>query len=542
MALAAAVLLPLIPLQLRAWADGGDGFRRFASMPNLGKILFTTLQLGVGALVVGMVIGTILALCTYTMSPKARSFLEFTPVLPMIVPAVAHVVGFVFLFSPDNGYVNMLLRATPFFDDAETGPINVYTTQWIIFYTGTHLASFVYMFIYTGLRNLGSGYTLAARVNGASAVRALFTVTLPLLRPSFVYAGIMVFLLALGQFTGPLILGSREGVTVLTTRMYDVSSEHPIDYALAAAMGSPLIVLAIFLIIFQRKMLGNQNRFVGEGTSSIDHRTINPWLSKLSASVVIAYVTVAAVLPILALVYVALSPYWSGSFNLDGLTLTNFSTVLSDVKVSNAIVTTLTVSVIGVAIVIPIGMLIALGIYNRDRLPKLVGGLLDVLANLPLTVPAALLGFGFLFSMASPEVGLYGTSISLILAYIIIMIPYSVRYQSATLVAMGRQTVEASQVAGAGPIRTFLMVILPLARAGIVSSAAIMFVLLSHEFAVSLLLRSPGTNVLSVVLYDEYNSGTYPRVAVIALLMTVVTAVGVIVAMLFGGRRALEKL
>jgi iron(III) transport system permease protein len=117
-----------------------------------------------------------------------------------------------------------------------------------------------------------------------------------------------------------------------------------------------------------------------------------------------------------------------------------------------------------------------------------------------------------------------------------------VRYQLSKLVALGRQTMEASQVSGAHAIRTFFQVILPLSRAGIVSSAAIMFVLLTHEFGVSLLLRAPGVSVMSVVLYDQYNGGLYPKVAVIALIMTAPTGLGVALAMFFGGRRALEKL
>jgi iron(III) transport system permease protein len=539
--IAVMVLLPIVPLQWRAWDNGADGIRRLGEMHDLGEVMRTTLLLGIGGMAVGMIMGTVLALCAYSMTPRLRAVLEFTPVLPMVIPSVAHVVGFVFLFSPENGYLNTALRATPFFNQ-DSGPVNVYTLPWIIFYTGTHLAAFVYLFVYSGLKNLGSDYSLAARVNGASGFRALVTVTLPLLRPTFVYAGVVVLLLALGQFTGPLVLGRREGVDVITTKMYEISAEYPVDYALASALGTPLIILALLLVVLQRKMLGNQNRFIGQGASTIDNRRLNPVVSWICAGVVSLYVLIAAVLPLLAVGFVAFSPFWSGTIDFDVLTTAHFEYVLTDEKVAQSIVTTLVVAILGVVSVIPIGMLVALGIYNRDRLWRPLPSILDTLANLPLTVPAALLGFGFLFAFAHPAVGIYGTRASLILAYVTIMIPYSVRYQLATLVALGRQTVEASQVSGAHPLRTFFQIILPLSRAGIASSAAIMFVLLTHEFGVSLLLRAPDVSVLSVVLYDQYNGGSYPRVAVLALIMTVVTGFGVVGAMFFGGRRALETL
>jgi len=538
---ATMVLAPLIPLQFRAWENGADGMRRLTEMNGVGGVLRTTLLLGFGGLAVGLVMGTVLALCTYSMTPRLRKALEFLPVLPMLIPGVAHVIGFVFLFSPENGYANSFLRSTPFFG-GETGPINVYTLPWIIFYTGTHLAAFVYMFVYTGLKNLGSDYGLAARVNGAGGFRALRTITLPLLRPTFVYAGVVVLLLSLGQFTGPLILGRREGVDVVTTRMYELSAEYPVDYSLAAALGTPLIVLALGLVVLQRRMLGNQNRFVGQGAATMDNRMLNPWVSRLCGLVVCGYVLIAAILPLLAIGFVAFSPYWSGSLDFGALTSINVSAVLEDQRVRQSIIVTLVVSIVGVLLVLPIGMLVALGIYNKDKLWRPLPTILDVIANLPLTVPAALLGFGFLFAFSNPAIGLYGTQLSLILAYMTIMIPYAVRYQLATLVALGRQTIEASQVSGAHPIRTFFQVILPLSRAGIVSSAAVMFVLLTHEFGVSLLLRAPNVSVMSVVLYDQYNGGSYPRVAVIALIMTVMTAIGVALAMFFGGKKALEKL
>jgi iron(III) transport system permease protein len=123
------------------------------------------------------------------------------------------------------------------------------------------------------------------------------------------------------------------------------------------------------------------------------------------------------------------------------------------------------------------------------------------------------------------------------------MIPFSVRYQLATLIAVGKTTAEASRANGGGPMRTFFRVIFPLARSGIAASAAVIFVLLVHEFGVALMLRSNETNVMSVVLFELYSTGgLYPRVAAMALLMTVITTIGVAVAVRLGGVKAFERL
>jgi iron(III) transport system permease protein len=69
-----------------------------------------------------------------------------------------------------------------------------------------------------------------------------------------------------------------------------------------------------------------------------------------------------------------------------------------------------------------------------------------------------------------------------------------------------------------------------------------MFVLLTHEFAASLLVRAPTTNTMGTILYDYFVNGSYPLVAAIALVMTLVTAGGVVLAIALGGRDVFDKL
>lgn len=535
------IYLAIVPLQYRAFEDGAAGYKDLAALNGLGSVFRNSLLLGIGATVVGLLLGTTLALSMYAMPRRAQSFWSFAPVLPMIVPSVAHVVGFVFLFSPDNGYANIALRALPFVD-AQTGPVNVYTPTWIMIYTGLHLASFAYLFVYSGLKNLGNDYATAARVNGAGATRILFTITLPMLRPVFIYASMVTFLLALGQFTGPLILGRREGLDVITTRMFLLTADYPINYAVAAALGSPLLVLAFFLVFAQRYLTGDQRRFVGRGAESAPAMRFGRAASVVSVIYVVVFVLLAAILPLLAIGYVSLSGYWNGQFSLSGLTLENYATMLSSPQLVNAVQTSLTVTLASILVVIPLGLLVALAITNRDRIWKPIAVILDIATALPLAVPGALVGFGFLFAFSAPGVNLYGKPAALVIAYVTIMLPYAVRYQLATLVSLGPQTFEASRVSGGGPLRTFWEIVFPLARGGMGASAAIVFVLLIHEFGVSLLLRAPDSLVMSVLLYDQFNTGTYPGVAVTGVVMTALTAVGVIAALAFGGTRVMEKL
>jgi iron(III) transport system permease protein len=536
------ICLPIAALQLLALQDGASGLRQLLVQDRALEVFRNTIYLGFGAVAVALGTGTILAFSVWMLPPAARRMTSFIPVIPLLIPSVAHVVSFVFLFSPENGYVNSFLRSLPFLSHLTTGPFNIYTAGGIIAYTGFHLSSFAYLFVYTGLQNLGDEYVQAARANGAGPLRTLFTITLPLLRPVFVYATLVVLLLSLGQFSGPLMLGRREGLDVVTTEMYLLTRETPVNYALGAAYATPLLIFAALLVWIQHKAVGDRDRFVGKAHGNAAPMPIGRWGQAFAIAMIVVFVGVSAILPLLALAFVAFSPFWSGDISFARLTTRHVLHVLNDPVVIESMVTTLKLSFAAIAIVLPLGMMVAMAIYFRALLWRPLSTLIDVVSSMPLAIPSALIGFGFLFAYAATPFGLYGSAFGLVLAFVTVKLPFAVRYQLATLISIGATSVEASRANGASPLRTLLSIIVPLARTGVAAAGAVIFVLLIHEFGVAVMLRSVDTNVMSVVLFDLYSTGSlYPRVAAMALLMTFITMVGVAAALWIGGAKAFER-
>lgn len=537
------VLLPIASLLHLAFSDAGSGLRQLWNEPRAAKVLWNTLMLGLGAVVVAVLSGTIVAFSVWSLPPSARRYTSFIPVLPLLIPSVAHVIGFVFLFSPENGYVNTFVRALPGFEGTNSGPFNIYTATGIITYTGLHLSAFVYLFVLTGLQDLGEEYAQAARVNGAGPMRTLFTITLPMLRPVFVYASMVVMLLALGQFSGPLMLGRRQGIDVITTEMYLVTREFPVNYPLGAAYAIPLLIVAVILVWAQHKIIGNRDRFVGRGHTVATPMPKSALAKGLAMTLIGVFVLISALLPLLALIYVALSPFWSGRISFTNLTIRHITSVLYNPIVMDSVITTIKLAAISIAIVLPLGMLVSMAIFFRNLLWRPLSVWLDAVSSIPLAIPSALIGFGFLFAYAATPFGLYGSAAGLVLAFVTVKLPFSVRYQLASLIALGSTQVEAARANGSSPARTFFQIILPLARSGIAAAAAVIFVLLVHEFGVALMLRSTGSTVMSVVLFDLFNTGgLYPQVAAMALIMTAVTMCGVAVALWVGGVKAFERI
>jgi iron(III) transport system permease protein len=524
-------IVPLVRLQYLALKNGAQPYEDAYTREGWGQTVRWTIELGLGSLAIALVVGTALAWAANSLPPRL-SFLKVVPILPIVIPAVSSVLGWAFLLSPHPGYLNQLLRVLPWWNDQFEGPFNIYSVTWIVIITGLALASFIYLFVSSGFENINGELLEAAQVGGSSRAGVFFRVILPLLRPSLVYGGGVALLLGLGQFTAPLLLGRTRNISVLTTDMFQATQQIPPDYGLAAAIGSPLLVFGVLVLFANRLLLGDLTRFVTHGGKG-GFRQSAPG-SKVAVVWIILYGLLASVLPLLALVWVSLSRFWSGDVSFGKLTVATWRTVLNASGVGSAIWNSVWLSLVAVAITLPVGF-IAATLLRRRREHRFAAPILDFIVAMPLSIPAVIFGVGFLMTYTSEPFVLYGTPWVLVLVYVTLMIPFSTRMQLGAMAALGSAYTEAARASGAGPLRTNLQIVVPLLRPAFGGAGALMFVLLTHEFAASLLVRAPTINVMGTILYDYYENGIYPLVACISLIMVGVTTAGVLAAMVLGG-------
>lgn len=527
------VLAPLVFVESKALR--GDALGRALRTPNLGSIVLTTLKLAVLSSVLALVLGVILAFAAVHLSPRWR-WLDVVPALSVVLPAVANITGWTALLSPRPGYLNSLLRKLPWWSGLKEGPVDVYSTTWIALVVGFGLTSFAYLFIRTGMRGINPEVVEAARLSGSSPLQAFRRVVLPLLRPSLVYGGIVVFMLSLGQFTAPLLLGARRGIRVVTTEMYRYTSQTPTDYGRAAALASPLLLVGIGLLSYQRFALRHAERHATMGGRS--GRTA--WTpSRWAPLPIVAFGVVGVLGPMLALMIVSVSPFWTGEVDLDLFTLDNYRKLFDREVVVQSIRNSLMASGVAVAVSLPLGYVLANTLLARRE--SRIRRLLEIVVSLPLSMPAVLFGIGFLLAYSEGPLILYGTPWVIVVVYVTLMLPFTTRMQMAGLTSLGADMAAAARTAGASPLRTHRTIIIPLMRGAIGNAAALIFVLCTHEFAASLLVRSGTQQVMGTMLYEIWNGSAYPQAAAMALVMTAITAVGVAAAVKIGGRDALAQ-
>jgi iron(III) transport system permease protein len=133
-------------------------------------------------------------------------------------------------------------------------------------------------------------------------------------------------------------------------------------------------------------------------------------------------------------------------------------------------------------------------------------------------------------------VAIYGTLWILLIAYMTRYMPYGMRYTSSAMHQIGRELEEASEVAGAGLWKTLRRIDLPLLMPGLVSGWIFIMVSAMRELSTSLLLYSPGNEVLPVLIWAQYSDGEFGALAAIGVLMILVLVL-LVLLMLMVSRR-----
>ncbi len=165
-------------------------------------------------------------------------------------------------------------------------------------------------------------------------MRRLFTITIPLLRPSIVFASSVIFLLGMGQFTVPLLLGRTEQINVLTTEMFYLTLNPPVDYGLGAVLGLPILITGIVLVVVQKYLLGDQRRYVVVSARSRNEARVTNWWS---ATVIFLYTFLTTILPFAALAYVSVSPFWTARMSFTNLTLRHWYAIFDNSLFTSAV-------------------------------------------------------------------------------------------------------------------------------------------------------------------------------------------------------------
>lgn len=251
----------------------------------------------------------------------------------------------------------------------------------------------------------------------------------------------------------------------------------------------------------------------------MDERPISP---VLKAAVGLMFLFLLA--PLIIVIPISLSGDAYMAFPPSSWSLKWYGAIFSDTQMTAAF----SVSIILALVVTALSLLIGLpAAYALVRLRPPGAEALGSLFTAPLLLPTIVLGLAILLVFA--PLGLLGTFQGLVAAHLIVTLPYAIRVLSTALATLPIPVEEAASTLGAPPLTVFFRVTLPMMRSGMVSTAALCFLVSFDEVVLSLFMTGPRLSTLPVAMYRHVEQQADPLVAAISVLLVVLTLAVVIV-------------
>jgi len=524
---AALVLLFLMALPL-GWlvrvsvSQEGGGvtlahYRAVLADPALRRALGNTLVLAFWVGLASIAVGAPLAWLTARTDLPGKGVLRALVLASFVTPPFLGAFAWVMLAGPNAGLLNTLWRRLTGLDSPL---VDIFTMPGLVFVVTLYTFPYVYIMLVNTLALIASDLEEAAAILGAGRLGVALTVTLPLVLPALVSGFILAVLQALALFGSPAILALPAGFHTITTQIWSFF-HYPPKIEQAAAFSLPLLLATALLLLVQKRVLGRRG-YVAVGGKGGQRRTIalGAWRWPALAAG-LAVMACSIVLPYGILAKAALSRAWAQPLTWSNLTLANFTFTFVDYGATQAaIVNTLE---LGVATATVGAVLVALLAYVATR--RLVVGhqVVAFLALAPIVIPGVVLAVALFIAYTRPPFVLYGTLAILFIAYLTKELPTGYAQSDATFRGIPAELEDAGRILGAGRLRILRDVTAPLARSGIIAAWCFIFIGVIRELSASIILFTPATRVMSVVIFDLKEEGQFGAIAVLGLTMLALT-------------------
>ncbi|GID30718.1 ABC transporter permease subunit [Paractinoplanes brasiliensis] len=532
-ALVALVVLfvaPLASLVVDSFTEPETGLGNYASLFTDGytvKVLGRTLLVALIVSVAGVLMAYPYAYAMTLCGPMMRAVLVTVVLVPFWTSMLARNFAWLVLLQ-DGGVVQKIL--TPF----GLGDVRLLGTPLAVGISMTQvLLPFLVLPLYSAMSQIDGRLVAAGQSLGAPRARAFRRIYLPLSTPGVVAGMSLVFVLALGFYVTPALLGSTRSAMI--AQVINVRARDLLDFGGAGAMGMFLLVVTLVVLGLSRRLAGQNVAVTAAGgqptragsTGGAQSSPVRPWLRV--HTIVVAVILVAPTLVVIPMSFSASSTF---RFPPDEWSLRWYENLFTSPGWTAAILNTLQVGLYVAVIATVLGTMAAFGLARLSPRPR---GAVNAFLLSPMIVPHILVAL-VVFS-AFLRTGLNGTLFGIILAHTAMALPFVVIAVTARLQGMDARLPAVAASLGASPVSAFRRVTLPLVMPGILSGAVLAFVSSLDEVVIALFLQAPGAITLPVQMFNSITVQIDPTISAASSLMVVLVSVPILLAQLAGARK-----
>ncbi len=528
---ALAAWLSLVPVTFLVWQsfltpETATAPARF-TWENYGTAYFSTetirlfgnsVTFGLGSSAVAFMSGTFFAWVNERTNTPFKSLFFSLSLIPLIIPAILFTVSWILLASPKIGIINFALRelfATDFVF------VDIYSLGGMIFVDGMHQSPLAFLLMTAAFRAMDPALEESALMSGATVPQIARRVTLRLAWPAALAASLILFVRAVESFEVPALLGLPVGIEVYTSSIYQAIQRYPSEVGLASAYAVSLLLITSLCIYAQSRVAAEVGKFSTVTGKGYRPRMMNigRW-RYLTVAIFAAYFMIIVVLPFFVLVWCSLQKFYSAP-SLAAMTNLTFDAyrAVFDYPDIGAVIWNTAVLAVSTATIIMLMTSVLAWIVVRTRLPG--RWVLDSLASLPLVFPGLVLGLAIMICYLHVGIGVYGTLWIMLIAYVTRFMPYGMRYSTTSMLALHKELEESAAMSGASWRMTFQRIILPLLKPGLIAGWIYIVIVSVRELSGSILLYSPGSEVVSIMIWEYWQNGQYVELSALGVMLIV---------------------
>jgi iron(III) transport system permease protein len=352
---------------------------------------------------------------------------------------------------------------------------------------------------------------------------------------------LILFVRSIESFEVPALLGLPVGIQVFTSSIYQAIHQYPSKIGLASSYAVTLLFITTIGIYFQSKLSSQGNRYSTVTGKGFRPRAMD--LGKwryLTAALFLLYFVLLVILPFLVLVWSSLQKFYSvpSLAALQNLSFDAYRFILDYPTLWSATGNSVLLA-FGSATVVMLLTSVICWIVVKTKLPG--RWLLDNLASLPMVFPGLVLGLAIMIFYLNFEVGVYGTMWILFIAYVTRFMPYGLRYNMTSMLQIHKELEESAAMSGASWGTSFRRIVLPLLKPGLLAGWIYIVIVSIRELSTSILLYSPGTEVISVLIWELWENGQYVELSALGVMFIIALFMLVMVAQIVARRFGVKE-
>ena len=517
-------VIPLSYLLIRSLFPKGsfslDSFKRVYTYDLNWTALINTVIISGLTTLFGVILAFPLAFLVGRTDMYGKKFFRTLFVTTYMVPPYVGAMAWLRLLNPNAGVLNKFLMQI---FNLPKAPFNIYTVGGIVWVLTCFYYPYAFITISRAMEKMDPSLEEASKISGASPLKTLMTITIPMMTPSIIAAGLLVFVASASAFGIPSIIGAPGQIYTVTTRIIDfvhIGSEEGLNDAMVLAVF--LMAIANIVLYVTTFVIGKRQYITMSGKSTRPNIVeLGKW--RMPITVIISIFSFfVVILPFVTVALTSFTVNMGKPIGLSNMSMSAWNKVFSRASIlsstKNSIIAGLAAAFFGIVISCIMAYLLQRTNVKGKRIP-------DFLITLGSGTPSVTIALALIISMSGKfKINIYNTLTIMIIAYMIKYMLMGMRTVVSAMSQVHPSLEEAAQISGANWLRMLKDVTVPLIGASIVAGFFLIFMPSFYELTMSTLLYSSNTKTIGyeLYIYQTYHSQQVASALATAILLFVI--------------------